>query len=108
MDPWRPKAPNTLEYGFQFWNQLFKQTENKKIERVSKNQCKQIATFEAKRGPKRRSKLIGKSIRFLNSARRSVSYFSKTMVREGSGLQKSMQINEKRMRAQGPEKVCGI
>ena len=79
-------------------SQVFKQIEKILGERASKNQCKKIKQFEAKRGPKMRSKLLGKSQIFLNGPRRVVfrrsSFcYSKTMVREDSGLQKSsMQI----------------
>ena len=60
------------------------------------------------------AKLINQSKIFFNYPRwvvfysKSMFYNSKTMVLEDSGLQKSMQINQKYVRKQGPKKVCGI
>ena len=72
-----------------------------------------MSTFYAKRDPKMMPESIRKSRTFLNGHlwvvfRRSLFYCSKTMVQEDLGPQKSMQINEKRMRKQDPKKVCGI
>ena len=56
-------------FWYQFWDQFFKQIAKIPFERASKNQCKKIMKFEAKRGPKMRSKLIRKSKIFLNGYR---------------------------------------
>ena len=74
------------------FGQVFRTNQNKYYSKYKK-----IAKIEAKRGPKMRSKLFGESNIFLNGPRwvvfrRSLFYYSKTMVRDDPGLQKSMQI----------------
>ena len=83
------------------------------FEKTSKYQYKQMSNFQANRGPKMKPQLVRKSKIFLNGHcwvvfRKSTFYYSKIMVLEDSGLQKSMQINENRVRKQGPKNVCGI
>ena len=68
-DSWRPKAANLNFVATHSGTSFSNNSKKIQFERASKNQCKKITNFEAKRDPEMMSKLVGKSNIFLNGPR---------------------------------------